>query len=116
MLQRLNLTLLEPQSRFVDKPVKFQIVCPQNGTAVLKGLKPLASNPLSTAVPFGGQTSQLLNNVSLKRDFSLKRDEEAFWCGATRSQRGVHELTTHIVSGFLPLLSGKLRRPHIDHQ
>ena len=30
--------LLEPQSRFGDKPVKFQLVCPQNGTAVLKGL------------------------------------------------------------------------------
>ena len=32
------LTHLEPQSRFGDKPVKFQVVCPQNGTAVLKGL------------------------------------------------------------------------------
>ena len=33
-----HLTPLEPQSRFGDKPVKFQVVCPQNGTAVLKGL------------------------------------------------------------------------------
>ena len=33
-----ELTLLEPQSRFGDKPVKFQVVCPQHGTAVLKGL------------------------------------------------------------------------------
>ena len=33
-----GLTLLEPQSRFGDKLVKFRIVCPQNGTAVLKGL------------------------------------------------------------------------------
>ena len=33
-----SLTLFEPQSRFGDKPVKFQVVCPQNGTAVLKGL------------------------------------------------------------------------------
>ena len=32
------LTPLEPQSRFGDKPLKFQVVCPQNGTAVLKGL------------------------------------------------------------------------------
>ena len=32
------LTLLEPQSRFGDKPLKFQVVCPQNETAVLKGL------------------------------------------------------------------------------
>ena len=36
--QKAALTLLEPQSRFGSKPVKFQIVCPQNGTAVLKGL------------------------------------------------------------------------------
>ena len=28
----------EPQSRFGDKPLNFQVVCPQNGTAVLKGL------------------------------------------------------------------------------
>ena len=34
----LPLTLLEPQSRFGDKLVKFQVVCLQNGTAVLKGL------------------------------------------------------------------------------
>ena len=33
-----GLTLLEPKSRFGDRPVKFQVVCPQNGTAVLKGL------------------------------------------------------------------------------
>ena len=33
-----ELTLLEPQSRFGDKPLKFQVVCPQNGTAVLKEL------------------------------------------------------------------------------
>ena len=30
---------LEPQSRFGDKPLKFQVVCPPNGTSVLKGLK-----------------------------------------------------------------------------
>ena len=27
------LTFLEPQSRFGDNPLKFQVVCPQNGTA-----------------------------------------------------------------------------------
>ena len=32
-----SLTPLEPQSRFGDKPPKFQVVCPQNGTAVLEG-------------------------------------------------------------------------------
>ena len=35
-----QLTLLEPQSRCGDKRVKFQALCPQNGTAVLKGLSP----------------------------------------------------------------------------
>ena len=33
-----ELTLLEPQYRFGDKLRKFQVVRPQNGTAVLKGL------------------------------------------------------------------------------
>ena len=38
----LNLsTLLEPQPRFGDKPLNFQVVCPRNGTAALKGLSPL---------------------------------------------------------------------------
>ena len=37
-LIRAPLTFLEPQSRFGDKPLKLQVVCPQNGTAVLKGL------------------------------------------------------------------------------
>ena len=32
------LTLLEPQSRFGDKPPKFEVVCPQSRTAFLKGL------------------------------------------------------------------------------
>ena len=43
------LTPLEPQSRFGDKPVKFEVVCPQNGTAVLKGLRLCAqTSPLFT--------------------------------------------------------------------
>ena len=33
-----QLTPLEPQSRCGDKPLKLQVVCLQNGTAVLKGL------------------------------------------------------------------------------
>ena len=31
-------TLLGPQSRFGDKLLGIWVVCPQNGTAVLKGL------------------------------------------------------------------------------
>ena len=30
---------LQPQSRFGNKPLKFQVGCPENGTAVLKGLR-----------------------------------------------------------------------------
>ena len=47
----LTLTLLEPQSRFGDKPFYLEVVCPQNGPAVLKGLTytvavpPLFSRP-----------------------------------------------------------------------
>ena len=37
----LRLTLLEPQSRSGDNPVKFQVVLSPNGTAVLKGLTAL---------------------------------------------------------------------------
>ena len=33
----ISFTLLEPESRFGDKPFKFQVVYPQNGAAVLKG-------------------------------------------------------------------------------
>ena len=32
------LTPLEPQSRFGDKVLEIRVECPQNGTAVLKGL------------------------------------------------------------------------------
>ena len=32
------LTLLELQSQIGDNPLKFQVVCPQIGTAVPKGL------------------------------------------------------------------------------
>ena len=33
------LTPLEPQSRFGDKVLEIRVDCPQNGTAVLKGLQ-----------------------------------------------------------------------------
>ena len=38
-------TLLELQSRFGNKALKFQAACPQNGTAVLKGLKSRGMQP-----------------------------------------------------------------------
>ena len=34
-----DVTSLVLQSRVGDKPLYFQVLCPQNGTAVLKGLK-----------------------------------------------------------------------------
>ena len=38
-MEGLGLTLLELQSHFGDNPLKFQVVCPQIGTAVLNGFK-----------------------------------------------------------------------------
>ena len=38
MLLMCYLTLLEPRSRFGDKLPRIRLLCPQNGTAVLKGL------------------------------------------------------------------------------
>ena len=32
------LTLLGPQPRFGDEPLNFEVICPQNGTAVPKEL------------------------------------------------------------------------------
>ena len=37
-----GLTLLEPQSRFGNKLLGIRVVCPQNGTAFLKGLSGVA--------------------------------------------------------------------------
>ena len=41
LIQSSVLTLLEPQSRFGDKLLESLVVCPHNGTAVLKGLTTL---------------------------------------------------------------------------
>ena len=63
-----HLTLSGPQSRFGDKVLEIWAVCPQNGTAVLKGLIPgyrrlnlffsicIDSHPINrtTSVPFWG--------------------------------------------------------------
>ena len=38
MIPGTHVTLLELQYRFGDNPLKFQVVYPQNGTSVLKGL------------------------------------------------------------------------------
>ena len=61
-----SLTLLEPQSRFGDKPLKFQVVCPQNGTAVLEGL-------IRQAIRDG-------NFVSVAACQSVAHSKAAFYC------------------------------------
>ena len=49
-LEAPRLTLLEPQSRSGDKPVKFQVVLSPNGTAVLKGLRSSTLVPIVCTV------------------------------------------------------------------
>ena len=44
LLRAAALTLLELQSHFEVKPLKLQVVCSQNGTAVLKGLSDSSSD------------------------------------------------------------------------
>ena len=46
-VKALKLRPLEPQSRFGDKLLEIRVVCPQNGTAVLKGLRQLSTKPAS---------------------------------------------------------------------
>ena len=63
--RRGSLALLEPESRFGDKPFKFQVVCPQNGTAVLKGLKGTSHEKhrqLPPVVLFGRAAVDCTNN------------------------------------------------------
>ena len=68
LTRKTALTLLEPQSRFGDKSLKFQAVCPQNGTAVLKGV-----NPLATEVPIWRHNTLIPRGLPPKRDCSTKR-------------------------------------------
>ena len=53
---------------FWDKPLKFQLVCPQNGSAVLKGLTPLAPHS-----HMWGQSTLSISSLSPKRDWGPKR-------------------------------------------
>ena len=59
-----NLTLLELQSRLGDEPVELQVVCPQNGTAVLKGFY----NPFRGAFPLWAQIEVYVSNTSCFAD------------------------------------------------
>ena len=65
------LTLLEPQSRFWDKPVKLQVVFTQNGTAVLKDPRQSqiidhrsALRPATSALPAADKGPNLLSSIA----------------------------------------------------
>ena len=75
------LTPLVLESRFGDKPVKFQVVCPQNGTAVLKGLRHVLEESGSEIHPRGcvisspvwyGSTALFSINMYLVSDSTSK--------------------------------------------
>ena len=50
----ITLLLIGLQSHFGDKPLKFYVVCPPNGTAVQKGLK--CGRGHASRVRYGGST------------------------------------------------------------
>ena len=52
--------LLEPQSRLRDNPLKFQVLCPQNGTAALKGLHEDGVKMVSYEMRFEGFSLRLV--------------------------------------------------------
>ena len=85
-MRKCELTLLGLQSRFGEKPVKFQVVCHQNGTAVLKGSGDKL-NPSRTAVPFWGQTSQIVIGFG---DTPVKRFKKK--TGLQSAPKGFHWL------------------------
>ena len=61
---------VELQSHFGDNPLKFQVVCPQIGTAVLKGLSLIFTNP-----PEDKKRNQVKNiqmNMNRTRPLSLQ--------------------------------------------
>ena len=53
--------LLGLQSNFGDKPYKFQVICPQNETAVLKGL----DGALTALKIFGIKTGRIYENIEM---------------------------------------------------
>ena len=75
-------SLLEPQSRFGDKPLKFQVVCPHNGTAVLKGLTALSGTPLFDSDP--KQMMQLVLPAVCERPVVLIVVLQYGWARAAR--------------------------------
>ena len=74
-----GLAPLEPQSRFGDETLKFQVVCPQNGTALLKGLG-FRLSMLTLVEPHShmwGRSTLIISGLSPKRDWGPKRFNSA---------------------------------------
>ena len=59
------LTLLKPQSRFGDNSLKFQVVCPHNGTALLTEL---------TILGIPGTEDELLRGTIVNRTYGINKN------------------------------------------
>ena len=83
------LALLEPQSCLRDKPFKLQVICPQNGTAVLKGLT--------------GRTTKIF--VCYLCVFSTAQaiytTHRCFVSPPRRTPSGIHELDRDVCAGSM---------------
>ena len=69
-------TLLGLQSRVGDNPLKFQVVCPQNGTPVLK-----RSTTLTPTSRSAGAVAQVRPRISLALTNNIKRSCTSFFFG-----------------------------------
>ena len=74
-------TLLGPQSRFGDSPVKFQVVCPLNGTAVLNPCRTdgLITLPSRTHVSLGELIALVLLFLYSVVLSTQRLDTYSFW-------------------------------------
>ena len=110
LLRGAVLTLLEPQSRFGGKPVKFQVVCPQNGTAALKGLNGIYGTDknlnISLFIPtkFGGTHEHLYISLFFPTIFGPTYHDPRR--AIVNRTYGIHE---HLhISLFLPTIFGPI--------
>ena len=106
-------TLLELQSRLGNKPLKLQVVCPQSGTAVLKGLKALwneAPHRIPRLLPGTG----LFEPVRVPGT-TLFGHVRTSWV-QTQSTRTAHALPDRVEGcSNTSLRHGMLRQPYRQH-
>ena len=103
------LTPLEPQSGCGDEPVKFQIVCPQNGAAVLKGLS------LFFFLFFFSYRSHFSASLKFRAFVSFRRHDGAMLLFVR--PRADHVASNHLLPGTTQHLEGleKVRDAAIHH-